>query len=124
MYFHGQLARMRPGTEHLNSYFVWMSVGGIAGGIFNGLIAPLAFATQAEYVITILISGLTISLFSRNDPQHVFGKAEKSLLTIAYVIISSFEVKTGKSSCEADLPVFSTCGIWVVKYYFFRRLIF
>jgi len=38
--------------------------------------------------------------------------------------ISSFEVKTGKSSCEADLPVFSTCGIWVVKYYFFRRLIF
>lgn len=87
MYFHGQLARMRPGTEHLNSYFVWMSVGGIAGGIFNGLIAPLAFATQAEYVITILISGLTISLFSRNDPQHVFGKAEKSLLTIAYVIM-------------------------------------
>jgi len=87
MYFHGQLARMRPSAEHLNSYFVWMSVGGIAGGVFNGLVAPLAFATQAEYVITMLIAGLAISLFSSNDPEHVFGKTEKALLTAAYLIL-------------------------------------
>jgi hypothetical protein len=33
--------------------------------------------------------------------------------------ISSFEVKTGKPVCVADLPVFSTCGIWGVEFYFF-----
>jgi len=87
MYFHGQLARMRPGTEHLNSYFVWMSVGGIAGGIFNGLIAPLAFATQAEYVITMLISGLAAAFFCRRDPGHVFGKTEKALVISVYLVL-------------------------------------
>ncbi len=87
MYFHGQLARMRPSAEHLNSYFVWISVGGIAGGVFNGLIAPIAFATQAEYVITMLIAGVAISIFTSNDAGHVFGKAEKTLLTTAYLML-------------------------------------
>lgn len=87
MYFHGQLARMRPATEHLNSYFVWMSAGGIAGGIFNGLIAPLVFATQAEYIITMLISGLALSLFSSDVHEHVSVKAEQMLVTTAYIIL-------------------------------------
>ena len=87
MYFHGRLAGMRPSAGHLNSYFVWMSVGGIAGGVFNGLIAPLAFATQAEYIITMLVSGLAVSLFSRHDPAHVFSRAEKALLITAYLIL-------------------------------------
>ncbi|MBI3408218.1 MAG: hypothetical protein HY040_07665 [Planctomycetes bacterium] len=50
---HGELAKDRPPPVHLTDYFLWMSVGGALGGIFNGLLAPLLFAGVAEYPIAI-----------------------------------------------------------------------
>src|SRR5207249_4187783 len=40
---HGELARRRPTTEHLTEYYLWLSVGGALGGVFNVLVAPLLF---------------------------------------------------------------------------------
>ncbi len=40
---HGELARDRPAPAHLTEYYLWMSVGGVAGGLFNGLLAPMFF---------------------------------------------------------------------------------
>jgi len=38
---HGELARDRPPAKHLTEFYLWMSVGGMVGGTFNALIAPL-----------------------------------------------------------------------------------
>jgi hypothetical protein len=38
---HGELARDRPPARYLTEFYLWMSVGGMIGGTFNGLIAPL-----------------------------------------------------------------------------------
>jgi hypothetical protein len=40
---HGELARDRPPTKYLTEFYLWLSVGGAVGGIFNGLVAPLIF---------------------------------------------------------------------------------
>src|SRR5262249_46241782 len=32
---HGELAVDRPSTRYLTEYFLWMSVGGMVGGLFN-----------------------------------------------------------------------------------------
>jgi hypothetical protein len=40
---HGELAKDRPGTEHLTEFYLWMSLGGVLGGSFNALVAPLIF---------------------------------------------------------------------------------
>jgi hypothetical protein len=40
---HGELAKDRPATRHLTGYFLWMSVGGVLGGLFNALFAPIVF---------------------------------------------------------------------------------
>jgi hypothetical protein len=40
---HGELARDRPPTKYLTEFYLWLSVGGAVGGMFNGLIAPLLF---------------------------------------------------------------------------------
>ncbi len=87
MYFHAMLARRRPATEQLNSYYVWMSAGGIAGGIFNGLIAPVAFVSQAEYLITMLLAGLTIAYLSLGSRKTAFRSGEKFLLFAAYTLM-------------------------------------
>jgi hypothetical protein len=40
---HGELARDRPPTKYLTEFYLWLSVGGAVGGMFNGLVAPLLF---------------------------------------------------------------------------------
>jgi hypothetical protein len=40
---HGELAKDRPSTRHLTEFYLWMSVGGMAGGMFNALLAPMVF---------------------------------------------------------------------------------
>jgi hypothetical protein len=60
MVCHGELARDRPSTGHLTEYFLWMSVGGVVGGLFNALFAPLAFNAIAEYPLALVGAGLLL----------------------------------------------------------------
>ncbi|MGL4441552.1 MAG: fused MFS/spermidine synthase [Bosea sp. (in: a-proteobacteria)] len=49
MVFHGEIVRLRPAARHLTGFYVWMSVGGVLGGIFAGLLAPHVFNGVHEY---------------------------------------------------------------------------
>jgi hypothetical protein len=55
---HGELARDRPSTKHLTEFYLWMSVGGMVGGMFNGLIAPVLFTRLWEFPIAVILAGL------------------------------------------------------------------
>src|SRR5207237_2563299 len=55
---HGELARDRPSTEHLTEFYLWIAVGGALGGIFNAILAPLAFHSVAEYPISLVLACL------------------------------------------------------------------
>lgn len=56
---HRLMAEDRPAADHLTEFYLWMSVGGVLGGIFNGLVAPVAFNGLYEYP---LVLGLAIIL--------------------------------------------------------------
>ena len=49
MVCHGQLAADRPAPCHLTEFYLWMSLGGIVGGLLNALVAPLVFSSVLEY---------------------------------------------------------------------------
>jgi hypothetical protein len=53
---HRLLAMERPPTEHLTEYYLLLSVGGVCGGIFNALVAPVVFPTILEYPIAIVVA--------------------------------------------------------------------
>jgi serine/threonine protein kinase len=54
---HRELARSRPTTPHLTSFYLWIGLGGILGGLFNQLVAPLVFRTsQLEYPLVLLLA--------------------------------------------------------------------
>jgi SAM-dependent methyltransferase len=61
---HGELARDRPGPEHLTEFYFWLSLGGALGGIFNALIAPLIFNDVFEYPLTLVVLGLVLPAVS------------------------------------------------------------
>src|ERR687894_657755 len=58
MVLHGEVARDRPPARHLTEFYLWVSVGGVLGGVFNALIAPVAFDTVIEYPLMIVIACL------------------------------------------------------------------
>lgn len=58
MVCHGELAKDRPSTKHLTEFYLWMSVGGMVGGIFNALIAPVIFWKYFEFPLAIFAAGL------------------------------------------------------------------
>jgi hypothetical protein len=51
---HGQLAADRPSVARLTDFYLMMSLGGVLGGLFNALIAPLIFRTAVEYPIALV----------------------------------------------------------------------
>jgi hypothetical protein len=59
---HGELARQRPPAEHLTTFYVALSAGGMIGGLFAGLIAPHVFSWIAEYPILIVLAVLCLPL--------------------------------------------------------------
>jgi hypothetical protein len=58
MVCHGELARSRPSKKHLTEFYLWMSVGGVLGGIFNALIAPVIFNSVIELPIVLVLAAL------------------------------------------------------------------
>lgn len=76
---HGELAKDRPSPKHLTEFFLLMSVGGMVGGVFNGLFAPLVFTGVVEYPLAIILacmvrpktaeSGWTDDLILRSSPD-------------------------------------------------------
>ena len=51
---HGELARSRPAPDRLTEFFLWVAVGGVLGGIFNALLAPLTFDHPIEYPLVLV----------------------------------------------------------------------
>jgi hypothetical protein len=55
---HGELARRRPAPRYVTAFYMWISAGGVIGGISAGLIAPHVFNWVAEYPILIVLTVL------------------------------------------------------------------
>jgi hypothetical protein len=53
---HGELARQRPHARHLTEFYLWLSLGGVLGGLFNTLAAPQLFASLAEYPLALVLA--------------------------------------------------------------------
>lgn len=56
MVCHGELARSRPDGGHLTGFYLCMSLGGVLGGLFNALVAPLVFTTVLEYPLALVLA--------------------------------------------------------------------
>ncbi|SFP62201.1 hypothetical protein [Sphingomonas rubra] len=57
---HTALYRLRPAPERLTGFYLAMAAGGALGGVFAGLIAPLAFDWTYEFPILVLAAGALV----------------------------------------------------------------
>jgi len=76
---HGELALRRPSPRHLTEFYLWMSLGGVLGGLFNALVSPLVFNSLAEYPLAMVLACVLVLGF-RPRPRPA------PLLTVALAL--------------------------------------
>jgi hypothetical protein len=60
---HGHLADDRPDARHLTDFYLLLSTGGVIGGAFVGILAPIAFSGIWEFPI-LLVAALVVLAWS------------------------------------------------------------
>ncbi|MBS0198145.1 MAG: hypothetical protein JSR77_15430 [Planctomycetes bacterium] len=53
MMCHTRLADLRPDPSRLTEFYLFMSLGGVLGGLLNSVVAPLVFSTMMEYPLVL-----------------------------------------------------------------------
>lgn len=91
MALHGELARDRPSTRHLTEYFLWMSAGGVVGGLFNALVAPLAFPGIVEYQLALVAACLLLPPLG-TDKESRWAVPADAGLVVLFLLVGAFLV--------------------------------
>ena len=99
MVCHGELARMRPPTDRLTTYYLCIAGSGTLGGLFTGLIAPLMFVDHYELHLGLLVAWLLaigVLVTDRTSPFYDGGKGRAfvGLLGIA-AMFAAFAIALG-----------------------------
>jgi hypothetical protein len=58
--WHSALVARRPGAAHLTDFYLCMSVGGVLGGAFTSLAAPVLFNSVVEFPLLLALSLLVV----------------------------------------------------------------
>lgn len=73
MFFHGELARLRPHTRYLTRFYLMLSVGGALGGTVVGLVAPKVLPAFYELGLGFTLTGLLAVVMFRHSRVLMAG---------------------------------------------------
>ena len=131
---HSTLAADRPGPARVTEFYLWVAVGGVLGGLFNTLLAPLVFSTgileypsalvlacllpphkgasrvpavktEAFMLAAAAVSALVIGAFLRGQIQNTTVVIVCLALTLPYFVLSARPV-----SLTAAVALFVVAG--------------
>jgi spermidine synthase len=100
MICHGQLSATRPAAAYLTRFYFCMSLGGVLGGIFSGLLAPNIFSWIAEYPILIVAAALA-------RPDFIRPERREALICAALVALIAVATLPGSQQGFAVVPPYN-----------------
>ncbi len=80
---HGELVQRRPGVEALTEFYLFLSLGGVIGGAFIALCAPVLFNTVLEYSLSLMLAA---ALLPSAAPRANRGDVILALLILAVLV--------------------------------------
>lgn len=92
---HTRLVDRRPDVHHLTEFYLWLSVGGMLGGIFNSLVAPQMFATVLEYPLVLAIMSFLNGRIRHGRRMPTTLVALVSAVVLGCVAIWAFGLTSG-----------------------------
>jgi hypothetical protein len=98
---HGALALDRPGPLHLTEFYLLISVGGVLGGLFNALVAPLVFSSLIEYPLMMVLA--CVLLAAPSSPGLGLGVgARRALLAVAAAVLLTVVLYSESATLRVD----------------------
>ncbi len=88
MVCHGELARLKPASGYLTSFYLMVSLGGALGGLFVAVGAPRLFHTFAELPATMVACVALAAAVLWGWPGDFKFKAVLTIVRIAMVILT------------------------------------
>ena len=87
MFCHGELASIRPAAQYITQFYLCLSIGGAAGGLMVGLLAPLVFNSFAELPLALISCGLLASFVMWRAPSSsISTKVNSTLIACALAL--------------------------------------
>src|SRR5262249_31267266 len=87
MLCHGELARTRPSTDRLTEFYLLMSLGGVLGGLFNALVAPLVFDSVIEYPLALVLSCFLVPKIFPERRSRLVGRFPPALAILVRIVL-------------------------------------
>jgi len=81
---HSEMFRLRPAVGHLTRFYLAMSFGGMLGGLFCAIVAPLVFDWAYEHPLLILAAALLVPQF----PLLPWPRALSKVLSLALPVLA------------------------------------
>jgi hypothetical protein len=115
---HDALYARRPSAERLTEFYMLMSLGGVIGGVFCGLLAPQIFSSVIEYPLFV-IAGLfcsapALAAFAKGAPaeriavpQGRLGLYSIAALAVAFAVVSYVAPQAGAPAGLAAAVMFA-----------------
>jgi len=86
MVCHGELVRRRPDPRHLTGFYLTVSAGGAAGGIFTGILAPALFLGLWELPLALLAACALAVGCARDWPRKLHARRLANTLALPYLL--------------------------------------
>jgi hypothetical protein len=104
---HGEVYRRRPAPARLTEFYLFVSLGGVIGGIFAALIAPHIFSRISEYPILIVAAVLVL-------PGVWSGRMRRLLIEAGPALLIGGVVVAAKVAFNVRLPESAMLPLQVV----------
>ncbi len=103
---HTVLADSRPPAESLTEFYLWLSAGGAAGGLFNALVAPFLFVNPFEYPLAALSACLLLpnALSTARDALRSRVRDVLAVVFTALPVLLMIVLVPLVQAYDADLP--------------------
>lgn len=106
MVCHRELADSRPTPEYLTTFYLWMSLGGMLGGVFNVLVAPALYVKVLEYPLALIVA------FGLRPVRGSYDTGQRALL---FDLLAAGAVFGGMlASFQLPVPSSGKTGLWIM----------
>lgn len=117
---HGRLAQDRPDAANLTDFYFWISLGGVLGGSFNALVAPLVFKSVVEYPLAMAAAAFLrpyVGEVSQIKLQRCLDWLLPPAIVLAVLMII-LAMKQGRmlSSSNEDFLFFASSGVFCLLF--------
>jgi hypothetical protein len=124
MVCHGELATTRPAVRRLTEFYLCISIGGVLGGLFNALLAPLIFQTVLELPLALIFAALlrpSVESKVLTASAAVWAKRKDWLLPIALglcmvAVIVGLARAGIRPSRASNLLIFGYSLLWCLSF--------